>query len=331
MWYNEVSKDSDVVISSRIRFARNIKGYRFPVIMSDKERKEIIDILEKSIDKKKYKLLKMQDIDDVTKLSLMEKHIISKEFVGDELGAIITNEDSSVVAMVNEEDHLRIQAFSAGFNIDKCYEDLTCFTDSLGEKVEYIKNEKYGYITSCPTNVGSGMRVSVLLHLPALARVGLLNKLLDQAASIGVSVRGLYGENTSGDGYMYQISNQKTLGMSDENIMSGIKAIITSIVEQERKAREVLKNGNIQFEDEIFRAYGILKNSRVISQDEAVKLLSKVRLGVSIDMIKDVSLQKIQEIMINILSNTLKLNEKQDLSRQEELVKRAKYIREEQN
>ena len=331
MWYNEVSKDSDVVISSRIRFARNIKGYRFPVIMSDKERKEIIDILENSIDKKKYKLLKMQDIDDVTKLSLMEKHIISKEFVGDELGAIITNEDSSVVAMVNEEDHLRIQAFSAGFNIDKCYEDLTCFTDSLGEKVEYIKNEKYGYITSCPTNVGSGMRVSVLLHLPALARVGLLNKLLDQAASIGVSVRGLYGENTSGDGYMYQISNQKTLGMSDENIISGIKAIITSIVEQERKAREVLKNGNIQFEDEIFRAYGILKNSRVISQDEAVKLLSKVRLGVSIDMIKDVSLQKIQEIMINILSNTLKLNEKQDLSRQEELVKRAKYIREELN
>ena len=331
MWYNEVSKDSDVVISSRIRFARNIKGYSFPVIMSDKERKEIIDILEKSIDKKKYKLLKMQDIDDVTKLSLMEKHIISKEFVGDELGAIITNEDSSVVAMINEEDHLRIQAFSAGFNIDKCYEDLTCFTDSLGEKVEYIKNEKYGYITSCPTNVGSGMRVSVLLHLPALARVGLLNKLLDQAASIGVSVRGLYGENTSGDGYMYQISNQKTLGMSDENIISGIKAIITSIVEQERKAREVLKNGNIQFEDEIFRAYGILKNSRLISQDEAVKLLSKVRLGVSIDMIKDVSLQKIQEIMINILSNTLKLNEKQDLSRQEELVKRAKYIREELN
>lgn len=331
MWYNEVSKDSDVVISSRIRFARNIKGYRFPVIMSNKERKEIIDILENSIDKKKYKLLKMQDIDDVTKLSLMEKHIISKEFVGDELGAIITNEDSSVVAMVNEEDHLRIQAFSAGFNIDKCYKDLTCFTDSLGEKVEYIKNEKYGYITSCPTNVGSGMRVSVLLHLPALARVGLLNKLLDQAASIGVSVRGLYGENTSGDGYMYQISNQKTLGMSDENIISGIKAIITSIVEQERKAREVLKNGNIQFEDEIFRAYGILKNSRVISQDEAVKLLSKVRLGVSIDMIKDVSLQKIQEIMINILSNTLKLNEKQDLSRQEELVKRAEYIREELN
>lgn len=331
MWYNEVSKDSDVVISSRIRFARNIKGYRFPVIMSDEERKDIINLLEGSIDKKKYNLLRMQDIDDITKLSLMEKHIISKEFVGDDVDAIITNSDSSVVAMVNEEDHLRIQAFSAGFDIDKCYQELIQFTDELGKKVEYIKNEKYGYVTSCPTNVGSGMRVSILLHLPALARVGLLNKLLDQAASIGVSVRGLYGENTSGDGYMYQISNQKTLGMSDENIISGIKAIITSIIEQERKAREVLKNGNIQFEDEIFRAYGILKNSRVISQDEAVKLLSKVRLGVSIDMIKEISLKKIQEIMINILSNTLKLNEKQDLSRQEELVKRAKYIREELN
>lgn len=329
MWYNEVSKDSDVVISSRIRFARNIKGYNFPVIMKNEERKEVVNLLEKNIDKKKYKLLRMKDIDEVTRLSLVEKHIISKEFVGDDLGAVILNEDNSLVTMVNEEDHLRIQAFEAGFNIDKAYEKLTSFTDSLEEKVEYITSEKYGYITSCPTNAGSGMRVSVLLHLPALARVGLLNKLLDQAASIGVSVRGLYGENTSSEGYMYQISNQKTLGMSDQNIISGIKAIITSIVEQERKAREVLKNKNIQFEDEIFRAYGILKNARVITKEETLKLLSKVRLGVSMEMINDISLQKVQEIMTNILPYTLKLNMKEDLSRQEELIKRAEYIRKE--
>lgn len=329
MWYNEVSKDSDVVISSRIRFARNIKGYKFPVIMSYKEREEVVDLLEKNINKKKYSFLKMKDIDEITRLSLMEKHIISKEFVGDDLGAIISNEDNSLVAMVNEEDHLRIQAFEPGFNIDKAYEKLTSFTDELEEKIEYTKNEKYGYITSCPTNVGSGMRVSVLLHLPALARVGLLNKLLDQAASIGVSVRGLYGENSSSDGYMYQISNQKTLGMSDKNIISGIKAIITSIVEQERRAREILKNENIQFEDEVFRAYGILKNARVITQEEALKFLSKVRLGVSMEMIKDVSLDTIQKIMTSISSNTLKLQEKQDMSRQEEHIKRAEYIREE--
>lgn len=328
MWFKEVSKDSDVVISSRIRFARNIKGYKFPITMSDKEKIDIINLLKRKVDTKKYNFLNMNDIDDTTKLSLMEQHIISKEFVPNDLGAIITNEDSSIVAMINEEDHLRMQAFEPGFNIDKCYRKLEEFTDKLGEKVEYIKNDKYGYITSCPTNVGSGMRVSVMLHLPALARIGLLNKLLDQAASIGVSVRGLYGENTNSDGYMYQISNQKTLGMSDENIISGIKAIVTSIVEQERKAREVLKDGNIQFEDEIFRAYGILKNARVISEEEALKLLSKVRLGVAIRMIDDIDLKRVQELMVNILTNTLKLLKKQDFSRQEELIARGNYLRE---
>ena len=328
MWFKEVAKDSDVVISSRIRFARDIKGYKFPVLMSDKEKNDLINFLKAKVDMKKYNFLEMKDIDDTTKLSLMEQHIISKEFVPNDLGAIITNEDSSIVAMINEEDHLRIQAFEPGFNIDKCYRKLEEFTDKLGEKVEYIKNDKYGYITSCPTNVGSGMRVSVMLHLPALARIGLLNKLLDQAASIGVSVRGLYGENTNSDGYMYQISNQKTLGMSDENIISGIKAIVTSIVEQERKAREVLKDGNIQFEDEIFRAYGILKNARVISEEEALKLLSKVRLGVAIRMIDDIDLKRVQELMVNILTNTLKMLKKQDFSRQEELIARGNYLRE---
>lgn len=331
MWFKEVAKDSDVVISSRIRFARNIRGYKFSSIIEDKDKKEIIELLDKKLDKTKYSLLRMNNIDDMNKLSLMEQHVISKEFVPNDMGAIITNEDNSIVAMVNEEDHLRIQAFEPGFNIDKCYKKLEEFTNCLEKKIEFCKNEKYGYITSCPTNVGSGMRVSVLLHLPALARIGLLNKLLDQAASIGVSVRGLYGENTSGDGYMYQISNQKTLGVSDENIISTLKAIVTSIIEQERKAREVLKNGNIQFEDEVFRAYGILKNARVITEEEALKLLSKVRLGVSTDMIKDINLEKVQKLMMEILSNTLRVTLKKDLSRKEELIARANYIREELN
>ena len=332
MWYKEISKDSDVVISSRIRLARNIKGYKFPNIMTSNEKEELVNIISSKIDKDKYKLLKMSDIDDITKLSLVEQHIISKEFLNSKYGAIITNEDSSIVAMVNEEDHLRLQAFKAGFNIDSCYNKLQEFVDSLENKIEFAKSDKYGYITACPTNVGSGMRVSVLLHLPALARVGLLNKILDQAASIGVSVRGLYGENTNGDGYIYQISNQKTLGMSDENIISGIKAVITSIIEQEKKAREILlKNGNMHFEDEIYRAYGILKNARMIGEEEGLKLLSKVRLGVSIGLLNDVKLESVQKLMGDIAENTLKLIFKKDLTKQEELVNRAKYIREELN
>ena len=329
MWFKEVSKDSDVVVSTRIRYARNIKGYKFENILSDKEKEDIINLLDGKLDKGKYDLLRMSNIDDINKLSLMEQHIISKEFVPNEEGAIITNDDNSIVAMVNEEDHLRIQSFSAGFDIDNCYKKLKEFTDDLESKVEFIQNEKYGYITACPTNVGSGMRVSVLLHLPALARVGILNKLLDQAESIGLSVRGLYGENTSAYGHLYQISNRRTLGISDENIISTVKAIITSIVEQERKAREVLKKENMQFVDDVYRAYGILKNARLLSEDEAVKLLSKVRLAVAIGIIDDVKLETIQKLMVEILSNTLKLILKKDLPRQEELIERSKYIREE--
>ncbi len=331
MWVKEIAKDSDVVMYSRVRFARNIKGYKFPNIMSADEKEEVIKLLADKIDKNKYKLLKMQDIDEVNKLSLVEQRIISKEFLKSRHGAVITNDTNSIVAMVNEEDHLRIQAFKPGFDIDSCYDELVKVTDELESKIDVIKNEKYGYITACPTNVGSGMRVSVLLHLPALAKVGLLDKLLDQAASIGVSVRGLYGENSTGDGYMYQISNQKTLGMSDENIISGIKAIVTSIVEQERKAREILKNKNIRFEDDICRAYGILKNARLLGEEEALNLLSKLRLGVSIGLVKEVDLEKVQGLMVDILENTLKVVLKKDLSKQEDLIERAKYVREELN
>ena len=225
--------------------------------------------------------------------------------------------------MVNEEDHLRMQVFEAGFNVDKCYKKLQEFENSIESKIEFSKNDKYGYITACPTNVGSGMRVSVLLHLPALAKVGLLNKLLDQAASIGVSVRGLYGENTSGVGHLYQISNQKTLGMSDKDIISGIKAIITSIIEQERKAREILKKDNIKFEDDVYRAYGILKNARIISEEEAVKLLLTLRLGITMDIIQDVKLEAVTSLLVDIRSYTLKTILKEDN------IKRAEYIRKE--
>ncbi len=329
MWFSDVSKDSDVVVSSRIRFARSIKGYFFPNILTADQKREIIKLLEGKLKNTEYKVLKMADIDETTKLSLVEKHIISKEFFSEGAGAIITNDDSSLVTMINEEDHMRIQAFEAGFNVDKCYKKLQEFTNYIESKIEFAKNEKYGYITACPTNVGSGMRVSVLLHLPALARIGLLNKLLDQAASIGVSVRGLYGENTSGDGYMYQISNQKTLGMSDKDIISGIKAIVTSIIEQERKAREILKNDNIKFEDDIYRAYGILKNARILTEEEALKLLLNLRLGVSCKIIDNIELKKVQSVITDIRTNTLKTILKEDLSKQEENIKRAKYIREE--
>ena len=329
MWFREISKDSDVVISTRLRFARTIEGYKFPNIMKKDEKQALLNKINSSIDKKKYDFLKIADIDDTTLGSLVEEHLISKELLNLTDSAIIMNKDSSIVAMVNEEDHLRIQAFGSGFDIDKCYNNLCEFTDSLENNIKFAINDKYGYITACPSNVGAAMRVSVMLHLPALAKLGLLSKIIDEATSMGLSVRGIYGENTSGYGHIYQISNRQTLGLSDKDIINKTKAIVTAIISQERKARNVLKENSIHLSDEIYRALGVLKNARIMSDDEAFKLLSKVRLGVSMEIVDGVSLEKIQYLMINTKENTLKTVLKEDLSREEEEIKRAEYIREE--
>lgn len=327
MWFREISKDSDVVISTRLRFARTIDGYKFPNIMKKDEKQALLNKINSSIDKKKYDFLKIDDIDEITLGSLVEEHLISKELLNLTDSAIIMNKDSSIVAMVNEEDHLRIQAFGSGFDIDKCYNNLCDFTDSLENNIKFAINDKYGYITACPSNVGAAMRVSVMLHLPALAKLGLLSKIIDEATSMGLSVRGLYGENTSGYGHIYQISNRQTLGLSDRDIINKTKAIVTAIISQERKARNVLKENSIHLSDEIYRALGVLKNARIMSDDEAFKLLSKVRLGVSMEIVDGVSLEKIQSLMINTKENTLKTVLKEDLSREEEDIKRAEYIR----
>lgn len=329
MWFRDVSKESDVVISTRLRFARNINGYKFPSLMNKHEKQQLLLKLSNAIDKSNFNFFKVENIDKTTLGSLVEEHLISKELVALEDTGLIIDKASKLVVMINEEDHLRIQSFESGFDIDKCYRNLCDFTDILKNNIDFVVSDKYGYITACPTNVGAAMRVSVMLHLPALSKLGFLSKIIDEATSMGLSVRGLYGENTSGYGHIYQISNRQTLGLSDKDIINKTKAVVTAIITQERKARSVLKENSIYLSDEIYRALGILKNARMISDDEALKLLSKVRLGVAMQIVDDVSLGKIQSLMIDTLPNTLKTVLKQDLSKEEEEIKRAEYIRRE--
>lgn len=329
MWFREISKDSDVVISTRLRYARNVNGYKFPSLMNKKEKQDLLLKLNNSIDKNNFDFFKVENIDETTLGSLVEEHLISKELVSFEDTGLIIDKDSKLVVMINEEDHLRIQSFESGFNIDKCYKNLCEFTDLLKNNIEFAVSDKYGYITACPTNIGAAMRVSVMLHLPALSKLGLLSKIIDEATSMGLSVRGLYGENTSGYGHIYQISNRQTLGISDKEIITKTKAVICAIIAKERKAREVLKENSIYLDDEIYRALGILQNARMISDDEALKLLSKVRLGVAMQIIEKIPLKKIQSLMVDTLPNTLKLVLKYDLSKEEEEIKRAEYIRRE--
>ena len=288
MWYEDISNDSDVVISTRLRYARNIAGYKFPHMMNNNEQAKIIKLIENVKLKDNYKLFKMKDIDVDTENSLMEKHLISKEFVGNDDGAIIASDKYDILCMINEEDHLRIQSFESGFNRDKAYNNLVEFTDMLEKNIDFAKNDKYGYLTACPTNVGSGFRVSFMLHLPALAKIKMLNKLFNQITNIGLSVRGFYGENTKGDGYIYQISNQKTLGISDKEIINNVTAVVKTLIEQERKAREILKKNNLYLEDEVYRAYGTLKYSRVINEEEDLKVIAK-NIKIDITKINDIA------------------------------------------
>lgn len=330
MWYDEISRDSDIVISTRARYARNIAGEKFPNMMSKKEKEKVIGKIEKVIDLDKYSLLKLKDIDVNTKGSLAEKHLISKEIIDDMGSALITNKDCRLIAMINEEDHLRIQSFETGFNVDSCYNNLVSFTNDITQKIKIAESDKYGFITACPTCIGTGLKISVMLHLPGLAKLGLLNKLLEQAVSIGLSVRGLYGENTNSYGYIYQMSNRKTIGLSDEDILNNMKAIINTIIEQEKYAREMLlKNNKVEIEDDVYRAYGILKNARIIDEEECIKLISMVRFGVAINLIKDISLEKIQTLMNSTQSYTLCTLLKEEIDRDEENEKRATFIRKE--
>ena len=317
----------DIVLSTRIRFARNVKNYKFSNNMIDKEQEDLLMFIKNKLENK-YKILELANMDEITKKSLVETHMVSKELLNKKNTAIIVDKLNDITTMINEEDHFRIQAFSKEFNLDSTYSRIKEFDNDISKKIEYSIDKLYGYITACPTCIGTGMRVSVMLHLPGLGKIGVLDRILNEISKLGISIRGRYGEGTSSEGYIYQISNQKTLGIKEEDIINQIKQVTSYIVEQERKARHILKD-NIEIIDEIYRSYGILQNARIIDKNEALELLSLVRMGVYMSIISHIDSNRIEELIKNIEENTLRKNLKEDFSRNEENIKRANYIRKE--
>lgn len=294
----------DVVLTTRIRLARNIKGYKFTNNMNDREKQKLLDYIKEKLENK-YTVLELNNIDEVTKKSLVEKHTISKELLLNNNTALIIDDKNNITTMVNEEDHFRIQAFEDAFNIDKAYENILTIDDDISKQIEYAYNRDYGYITACPTCLGTGMRVSVMLHLPALEKIGALEKIFYEISNLGISIRGIYGENTEGDGTIYQISNQRTLGITEKDIIEQVKQVTTYIVKQERKAREILKN-KIDIKNEVMRAYGIAKYAVIMPKKEAMQILSNIRMGVNMGFIDELPLEKINQIIENIGINTLR-------------------------
>lgn len=333
-WLKGTGAFSHIVMSSRIRLARNLARKPFPNKAGKKELNEILSVIHKAIGDinffKKSIFLKVNDLDNVDKQFLIERHLMSHEHAGNPDGkALIVSEEEVLSVMINEEDHLRIQVMQSGFNLDETWKIADSIDDSLSQKLEFAYSLHWGYLTACPTNTGTAMRGSVMLHLPALVMTKQINKVLTAISKLSFASRGFYGEGTQASGNFYQISNQVSMGHSEQDVLQNLSGLIRQVIEQEEQARQALLVQNKpMLEDKIFRSYGILKNAHIISSQETVELLSMVRLGVDLGIVKDVDRNAINELFIMIQPAHLQKIEGKKLSASERDTKRASLIRE---
>ncbi|WP_026673466.1 protein arginine kinase [Alkalihalobacterium bogoriense] len=304
-WMKKNGPDSDIVLSSRIRLARNLKENTFPMLASMEESRTIVDTVSKEMLKSEspggvLELLTMDDMKANEKKVLVEKHLISPQLANESKhGAVLLSEDESISVMVNEEDHLRIQCLFSGFQLAEGLAFANDLDDWIESKLTYAFDEKHGYLTSCPTNVGTGIRASVMMHLPALVLTQQLSRILPAINQLGLVVRGIYGEGSEALGNLFQISNQITLGKSEEDIVEDLAGVVSQLIQKERAARElVMQSSKLQVEDRVHRSYGILAFSRIIESKEAAQRLSDVRLGIDLGLLKGVSGNILNELMI---------------------------------
>ena len=331
-WYLQRGKESDVVLSTRVRLARNLKDVPFIGHMSRKDAETVLEKMQSIVPNLGYglKFIRLKDIDTTTRLSLIEKHLISPEFGVDKngTGAIIINDEENICIMINEEDHLRIQVLSSGLELEQTLALAVEIDEKLQELVNYAFSEKYGFLTACPTNVGTGMRASIMVHLPALTLTGNIKKVLEATNNFGMNIRGVYGEGSKPQGDIYQISNKQSLGVSEQEIIKNLKAITDKIIEQERLARKYLGKDELQLEDRVYRAFGILSNAKKISSDEAKELLSSVKLGTDMGIIKELNDLKVNELILYTKPANLQKRIGKNLDSYERDVKRAEVIKE---
>ena len=326
-WYLEDGKDNDVVVSSRVRIARNIAGKKFVSTASDEELKDVLMTIKNSNIDSDLHFINLSDLDELMKNSLVEKRVISRDLLEMKETGILLNDTEDISIMINEEDHLRIQVMKPGFNLDEALSDAIRVDEKISSKINYAYNDKYGFLTACPTNLGTGLRASVMLHLPALRLTGKIEKVLEVVNKVNLNVRGVYGEGTEAIGDLYQVSNKISLGVTEEEIVENVKLIVQKLIEQERKAREYLKSQGETFEDRVSRTYGNLLYARKMTYSECAKLISIVRLGISMEIITEIDNEKLNKISILTKPATLQKYLKKELSAEERDIERAKVIK----
>ncbi|UZQ52510.1 protein arginine kinase [Clostridium kluyveri] len=324
-----------LVISSRIRLARNLAKIPFSHKLNIEESKKVIKNVENAFytfsnTEEKFKSNYLWNKNDNEKNIYLEKHLISKNLIDNSSkAAFILDDKETISIMINEEDHVRIQCITGGLNLEEVYDVSEKIDDLLEENLEYAFDEKLGYLTACPTNVGTGLRASVMLHLPSLSLNNQINGLLNALAQVGMTIRGLYGEGSKAIGNIYQISNQVTLGRSEEEILSNLKALVLQIINQEIISREnLMKKYKYELEDKIYRALGVLKSAVLLNSSECLKLLSDVRLGVEMGIIKDVNGITLNKLLVESQPATIQKIYGESLSNKDRDFNRAKFVRE---
>jgi len=336
-WLKGTGPNSDVVISSRIRLARNLNKFPFPHWAGKAQLNEVVDKTSQAMLKieplKKAALWTLADLDNIDKQFLVERHLMSIEHTQKtEQKAVLVNAEENIAVMINEEDHLRIQLMQSGFNLFEAWNIINGIDDALAKLLDYAFLPDFGYLTACPTNTGTGMRGSVMLHLPALVMSRQIERVLAAIAKLSFTTRGLYGEGTQASGNFFQISNQVSLGHSETEIIENLNSLIRQIIEQETQAREImLAKSKDVLEDRINRSLGILKSARIITSQETIELLSMVRLGSDLGMIKDIGRPTINELFIITQPAHLQKLENKKLSSPERDLARAELIRKKLN
>ena len=324
---------NDVVISTRIRLARNLKDYPFPCKLNSQGREKVIEKVRDAVKKSNspvasdFSFIRMSELTSSQSVSLVEKRLVSPEFISETDGrALLISKDECFSIMINEEDHIRLQVITKGLSLEQAYDTADKLDTLLDENLDFAFDEKLGYLTQCPTNLGTGMRASVMLHLPALEKSRAINRIAGNLSKLGLTIRGAHGEGTEPKGALYQLSNQVTLGISEKAAIENLKNITEQLIAQENQARERLCS-SIDIQDAISRSLGILRSAIVISHDEALKLLSNVRLGIVSKQITDVSTETIDKLMLAVEPATLTVSLNKNLSAHDRDIERAKLIR----
>lgn len=336
-WMRDQGPDSDIVLSSRIRLARNFSEATFPITADKEELKKIESFIEKEFANKKFQdeidfqFIRLEELSSIEKRVLVEKHLISPLLAkkSSQASAALISENEKMSVMVNEEDHLRIQLYFPGLQLTDALKKAFEFDDYLEEKIDYAFDEKRGYLTSCPTNVGTGMRASVMMHLPALAMTKQLNRMVPAIHQLGLVVRGIYGEGSETIGNLFQISNQVTLGQAEEDIIGDLQSVVEQLIEHERKAREnLMEHSETKLVDRIYRSLGVLEYSRIIESKEASSCLSDVRLGIDLGIIEEIPCTILNELTILTQPGFLQHYANKSLRADERDILRASLIRE---